>query len=102
MGPIWAGWKARAGRWAAGAGLWAWGLVLGLLGAALVAQGGRGRGEAAELAARSAALERDLAEMRRRNQALRDEIRALETDPVYVEALLRRWKRVEPGERLVE
>ena len=30
------------------------------------------------------------------------QVRALEADPVYVEALLRRWKMVGPSERVVE
>ena len=40
--------------------------------------------------------------LRRGNQSLRDEARALESDPVYVEALLRRWKMIGPSERIVE
>lgn len=102
MRPDWAGWKARARGLASGAGAAAWGIVVALLAAALAAQAGRGGGEAAELRARAAEIDREIGTMRRRNRDLRDEVRALETDPVYVESLLRRWKRVGEGERLVE
>ncbi len=102
MKPDWGAWKRRfAGRatWAGGA---AWGVVLLLLAAALVAQAVRSRGETESLGARVSALDREIGEMRRRNRELRVEVRALETDPVYVESVLRRWKRVGEGERPVE
>lgn len=113
MRPNWEAWKARlrgaassgrasAARLGSAAGAAAWAGVVTLLAAALVVQGGRSRGEAAALEARSAALDREIGELRRRNRDLRDEVLALESDPVYVEALLRRWKRVGEGERLVE
>ena len=44
----------------------------------------------------------EIERLRRTNQALRDEIRALDSDPVYVESLLRRWKMIGPSERNVE
>jgi cell division protein FtsB len=79
-----------------------WAGALGLLGLVLAVQAERAGREGAELTRRSAALDRDLERLRRANQALRDEVRALETDPLYVESLLRRWKMVGGGERLVE
>jgi hypothetical protein len=79
-----------------------WGFSLGLLALVLVAHAVRAQGEGVELERRSAALGRDLERVRRDNQALRDELRALETDPVYVESLLRRWKMAGRGERVVE
>ena len=78
-----------------------------LLGAAALAvaftvhAAGTGR-EAAALARRAAALDRELGRAKARNRDLRDELRALEEDPVYLEALLRRWRRAGEGERVVE
>ena len=104
MRPNWAGWKARLSGALAGPGVGtaAWGLVFLLLAGALVGHSARSRGEVAGLEARAAGLDREIREMRRRNQDLRDEVKALETDPVYVESVLRRWKRVGEGERPVE
>lgn len=79
----------------------------GLLGAAALAvaftlhAAGTGR-ESAALSKRAAALDRELERERTRNRALRDELRALEEDPVYLETLLRRWRRAGEGERVVE
>jgi cell division protein FtsB len=98
----WKAWRERARGALPAAGTALWSAALLLLGAVLVAQAGRSGGESAVLSARAAALDREIEGMRRRNQALRDEVKALETDPVYVEALLRRWKRVGEGERRVE
>jgi len=85
-----------------GAGRALWAASLGLLGLALVAHAVRAGKEGAELERRSAALARETDRVRRDNQALRDEVRALEGDPVYVESLLRRWKMAGRGERVVE
>ena len=80
----------------------AWGLGAVLLMAALASHAaGTGR-EAAALARRAEALERDLGRARERNRDLRQELRALDEDPVYLETLLRRWRRAGEGERVVE
>jgi septal ring factor EnvC (AmiA/AmiB activator) len=68
----------------------------------LAAQAASARRERETVARECATIDRDIDRLKRANQALRDEIRALEADPVYVEALLRRWKRVGPSERVVE
>jgi cell division protein FtsB len=68
----------------------------------LAAQAAGARREREAVAREGAALDRELQRMKRANQALRDEVRALEADPVYVESLLRRWKMVGPSERVVE
>ena len=68
----------------------------------LAAQAASARRERETVARECATIDRDIDRLKRANQALRDEIRALEADPVYVEALLRRWKRVGPLERVVE
>ena len=79
-----------------------WGGSTGLLALALAVHAVRAQGEGTELERRSAALGCEIERVRRDNQALRDELRALETDPVYVESLLRRWKMAGRGERVVE
>jgi len=84
----------------AGRALWLGSPVL--LGVALSAYGLRAEREGAELARRSAGLDHQILQVRRDNQALRDELKALEADPVYVESLLRRWKMAGRGERVVE
>jgi len=68
----------------------------------LAAQAANARRERETVARESATIDRDMDRLKRANQALRDEIHALDSDPVYVEALLRRWKRVGPAERVVE
>ncbi|HLY73128.1 MAG TPA: hypothetical protein VKU80_03330 [Planctomycetota bacterium] len=68
----------------------------------LAAQAAGARREREAVAREGAALDRELERMKRANQALRDEARALDADPVYVESLLRRWKMVGPSERVVE
>ncbi|HLY09550.1 MAG TPA: hypothetical protein VKW04_09630 [Planctomycetota bacterium] len=88
-------WLARARTVAATAGLAGLAVVL-------AAQAAGARREHEQVAREGAVLDRDLQRVRRANQALRDEVRALEADPVYVEALLRRWKMVGPSERVVE
>jgi len=72
------------------------------LGVLLAAQAAGARREREVVAREGAAIDRETARLRRANQALRDEIRALDSDPVYVESVLRRWKRVAPSERIVE
>lgn len=62
---------------------------------------GTGR-EAAGLAKRAETLDRELAREKERNRALRAELRALDEDPVYVESILRRWRRAGENERVVE
>ena len=79
-----------------------WGVSTGLLALTLAAHAVRAQGEGLELERRSATLGREIERVRRDNQSLRDELRALETDPVYVESLLRRWKMAGRGERVVE
>lgn len=91
--------RHRAGAWARGA---FWTASLGLLALLLAAQAYRARIEAADVSRRRAVLDRDVDRMSRKNQALRDELRALETDPVYVESILRRRKMTGPSERLVD
>jgi hypothetical protein len=54
------------------------------------------------VAREGAAMDREIGRLRGANQALRDEMRALDSDPVYVESLLRRWKMIGPSERIVE
>lgn len=68
----------------------------------LAAQAANARREREVVAREGASLDREIARLKRANQALRDEARALEADPVYVEALLRRWKMIGPSERVVE
>jgi cell division protein FtsB len=69
---------------------------------ALAAQAAGARRERESVAREGAAMDREIERLRRSNQALRDEIRALDSDPVYVESLLRRWKMIGPSERIVE
>jgi len=84
----------------------AWGLVWGvsvaMLGGALLVLAARAPQEIAELTRRSGDLDREIERVKRSNQGMADELHALETDPVYVEALLRRWRRAGAGERIVE
>ena len=68
----------------------------------LAAQAANARREREVDAREGAALDREIARLKRANQALRDEAKALEGDPVYVESLLRRWKMIGPSERVVE
>jgi cell division protein FtsB len=76
--------------------------ALGALACALAAQAVGARKERESVARQSAAMDREIERLRRANLALREEIRALDSDPVYVEALLRRWKMIGPSERSVE
>jgi hypothetical protein len=73
-----------------------------LLGGLLAARAADARKERAALERRHAAADRDLERARRRSRSMKDELRALEQDPAYVESLLRRWKRTAPSEKIVE
>jgi len=68
----------------------------------LAAQAAGARRERETVAREGAALDREIGKLKSANQALRDEMQALEADPVYVESLLRRWRLVGPAERVVE
>jgi hypothetical protein len=94
--------RVCAGEWLAHARNTAGTAVLAGLAILLAAQAAGARREREAVAREGAALDRELERMTRANQALRDEVRALEADPVYVESLLRRWKMVGPSERVVE
>ena len=94
--------RPAAPRGGGRAGRALWGLSLALLAATLLSQATRVRGESLELSRREAELDREIGRMRRANESMRQELRALEVDPVYVESLQRRWKMVSDGERLVE
>lgn len=98
----WGRFRARAGAWLASARNAAGVAALAGLAALLAAQAAGARREREVVAREGAAIDREIARLRRANQAFRDEIRALDSDPVYVEAVLRRWKRVGPSERIVE
>jgi hypothetical protein len=87
-----ASWAGRAG----GA------VLLALAGAGLAAGAADSAREGTELARRSRALDGEIRRARAGNEALRREIRALESDPVYLESLLRGWRRAGAGERVVE
>lgn len=98
----WGRWKGLAAAGLARLGRAAFGATVGLLGLALAAQAWRARGETEDLRRQAAAANREAEDLARRNRALREELRALETDPVYVESLLRRWKMAAKGERVVD
>jgi cell division protein FtsB len=98
----WGRFGDRAGSWLAGARRVAGAAALLGLAGALVAQAAGSRREREAVAREAAAMDREIERLRRTNQALRDEIRALDSDPVYVESLLRRWKMIGPSERNVE
>ena len=91
-----------AGNWLARARTVAGTAALAGLAVLLAAQAAGARREREVVARQGAALDREIERVRRANQALRDEARALDADPVYVESLLRRWKMVGPSERVVE
>jgi hypothetical protein len=98
----WGRFREPAGAWLRGARNVAGVAALAGLAVVLAAQAAGARREREIVARESAAIDREVARLRKANQALRDEIRALDSDPVYVEALIRRWKRVGPSERNVE
>lgn len=89
------GWKARAL-------VVAWVAALFLLGLTLVCQGWRASGERGEIRRRLERMGREAERARARNQALRDELKALREDPIYVESLLRRWRMAAAEERLLD
>jgi len=92
----------RKARWGDAARRGMWALALGLLGLVLAGEAWRSRAEGARACRQEAAVSREIERLRRENGDLREELRSLEGDPAYVEALLRRWKRAGPGERVVE
>jgi cell division protein FtsB len=98
----WGQFRVWAGEWLAHARNAVGTAALAGLAVLLAAQAAGARREKEAVAREGAALDRELERMKRANQALRDEVRALEGDPVYVESLLRRWKMVGPSERVVE
>jgi hypothetical protein len=98
----WGRFKEPAKAWLRGARNAAGVAALAGLAVLLAAQAAGARREREVVAREGTAIDREIARLRKANQALRDEVRALESDPVYVESLLRRWKRVGPSERNVE
>jgi cell division protein FtsB len=98
----WGRFRVHAGAWVRGVRNVAGAAALAGLAVLLAAQAAGARREREVVAREGAAIDREIARLRRANQALRDEIRALDSDPLYVESLLRRWKRVGPSERNVE
>ena len=94
--------RVCAGSWLVQARSVAGTVALSGLAVVLAAQAAGARREREAVARQGAALDRDIERVKRANQALRDEVRALDRDPVYVESLLRRWKMVGPSERVVE
>jgi uncharacterized protein YlxW (UPF0749 family) len=94
--------RVSAGEWLLRARDAAGVAALAGLAVLLAAQAANARREREVVTREGAVLDREIDRMKRANQALRDEVRALEADPVYVESLLRRWKMVGPSERVVE
>ncbi len=90
--------KPGGRRWAP----WAWTAALGLLVAGLAVQAVHATREGGEHRRRGAGLDREIRRMRSENRALRDEVQALQGDPVYLESLLRRRKKAGTGEWIVE
>lgn len=78
-----------------------WTSAVLLLAAVLAWSAWDARGEVAALERRRDALRREVDRAREENGSLRDELRALKEDPVYVESLLRRQRRAAPGERIL-
>ena len=79
-----------------------WTAALGLLAAVLIVQAVRAHDEVRGLDRRRDGLEREVERLRQENRSLQDELHALETDPLYVESVLRDRKMVGPGERPVK
>ena len=98
----WGRFRVCSGEWLARARTLAGTAALAGLAVLLAAQAASARRERETVARKGAALDRQIDRIKHANQALRDEVRALEADPVYVESLLRRWKMVGPSERVVE
>ena len=98
----WGRFRGRAGAWLRGVRNLAGMVAVAALALLLAVQAAGARRERIAVAREEAAMDREMERLRRTNRALRDEIRALDSDPVYVEALLRRWKMIGPSERIVE
>ncbi|HZE99455.1 MAG TPA: hypothetical protein VE981_20795 [Planctomycetota bacterium] len=98
----WGLWRVWAGGWLKRAGSLAGTAAVAGLAVLLAAQAAGARRERETVAREGAALDREIGKLKSANQALRDEMQALEADPVYVESLLRRWRLVGPAERVVE
>lgn len=84
---------------------WVWLVYAALLalGLALLVGAWRAHQDAVRQQERDAVSQRDIDRLKAENDALRAEIRALEEDPVYVEAVLRERGLVRgPGEKKVE
>jgi cell division protein FtsB len=94
--------KTGAARWSEGVRRGIWAVALLMLGLVLVGETWRAREDGVRASRQEASVAREIERLRKENSALRDELRALDSDPAYLEALLRRWKRAGPGERLVE
>ena len=94
--------KRAVAAWSKPFGGLVWGAALGLLGLVLAVQAWRSYGEVRELSRRQAHLERRVERIKGENRALQEELKALETDPLYVESVLRGRKMVRAGERLVK
>src|SRR5215204_5791576 len=83
----WGQFKVRAGVWLGSARSVAVAAALTGLAVLLAAQAAGARREREVVAREGAAIDRETTRLRRANQALRDEIRALDSDPVYVESV---------------
>ena len=78
-----------------------WALAVLMLAGVLSWSAWSARAEVSGLEQRRDALQREVDRARGENRTLREELRALEEDPVYVESLLRKRKRAAPGERIL-
>src|SRR5207248_3908010 len=83
----WGRFRARAGAWLQGVRNLAGMVAVAALALLLAVQAAGARHERIAVAREEAAMDREMERLRRTNRALRDEIRALDSDPVYVEAL---------------
>ena len=79
-----------------------WAAALVILAVVLTTQAWRSRDDNYDLRRRAAALDRELDRLHNANTSLEKELKALQSDPVYVEALLRSRKMALVGERQVE
>ena len=78
----WGNFRTRAGEWLVGARNVAGAALVAGLAVALAAQAAGSRRERETVARESAAMDREIERLRKGNQALRDEIRAPDSDPV--------------------